>query len=506
MNPDSKSGFARSDDPDCSNRVPCAAVSSFQTRLRSAASAYKGQQAEDGGWREERYAEAPTSIVNTVEVLAVLRAAGTPYESDDSDTIFKALRYLSNAVKTHPQPRPDEARSEETDTSNGAEEEGRGEHTRYCAWGLCGLTLFKESRHDRRLREAQGDCVAWLAAHELEGGGAWSEGPEDEHPSLLSTSAAITGLARVCAYHPAGEQADGLVKRARAVVRSLAHRSAAGRSQRTAWWPLDPSEPRPKRSASATAMAVIALSRGGPEDQLLAAEGARWLLKNRKSWTGRVVTDGLARGANWHHMTFSLALRAILRATRRPSDDHALRPVVEHLDELWIEEERAWAHGQRGARASPSGSYAVVTAYEAMARAWPFDAQREILRDNAKASEGDAEAPDLRLRVTKRGMTLHNAVDGVKLNVTLEPVHRRMIRLIAERHSWGAALHARSWGIQELAQELGDLEPDTVRRYAWTINNVIKEEATRKRTTQGDIVQISKKRVHLAVDQVTIDN
>lgn len=50
-------------------------------------------------------------------------------------------------------------------------------------------------------------------------------------------------------------------------------------------------------------MAVIALAGGGPDDRILAREGATWLLRHQNTWVGRVEPDPAAPDANWQHMT-----------------------------------------------------------------------------------------------------------------------------------------------------------------------------------------------------------
>jgi hypothetical protein len=475
-------------------------VSTFQERLGWAVSGYRQRQSADGGWGEDRWQNAPSSIVNTVEVLAILRTARMRYEDP---VVRKALKYLTRAVVNHPT----------DDEAPEAHAEARGQHTRYCAWGLCGLTMFNASRHDPRLQEAQAHCVTWLADRELREQGAWGEGPEDEHPSLLSTSAAIVGLRRVCSYHPAGPVAASLVKRARQQVRALARPGRAAKSQRTTSWALTP-ESRAKASASATAMAVLALADGGRTDRDLANEGARWLWRNAESWRGAVERDSRAPAANWQHMTFSLGLRAVLRGARRPSNDTGLRASVDFLEDLWSEESIEWSHGQPGARPSPSGSYAVVTAYEAMSQAWPFDAQREILGVGRGSPATPAEPAGLNVHIDAEHVITITDVNGMRVEATLQPAHFRMFKLLAERHSRGAdkeILEERSWDMNELAREL-DVNTETVRRYARAINRVFKDEARRERQTLGDLVQFmeservpGERRPLINVDRVTLD-
>ena len=433
-----------------------------------------------------------------------MRAGGVAYEDQ---AVASALEYLRQAVVAHPQPLP-------TSDEDKIVDEARGESTRYCAWGLCGLTLYRRSRHDERLADAQNHCVRWLASHEWNDQGAWCETPGDEHPSLLSTSAAITGLSRICGYHPAGSAAARAVMRARRVLRTLANPGRQDGPRRASSWSLIPGGDPTRPSASATAMAVIALAGGGHEDRVLAMEGATWLLRHRHAWAETVDSDPAAPHANWQHMTFSLGLRAILRGTRLDSSDSQLRGTVKYLDELWRSEDCEWAHGLPGARASPSGSYAVVTAYEAMAKAWPFDPDREILRERG-AKARPVMAPETIVEVRSDSRLVVTDLDGYSFEVALPPTELEMVRLLAVRHSSGAdadTVEARSWDLRELAEHLG-LLTDSVRRYIHHVNRAIKEQAAYHGRSIGDLLQITKsslspsrRRALINVDRVTVDS
>jgi hypothetical protein len=474
-------------------------VPSFKQRLAEAVTTYRDiQNPGDGGWGEDRLADAPTSIVNTVEVLAVLRAARVSYEDT---AVSKAMRYLHEAVFTHPR------------ASDGEGDEARGEHTRYCAWGVSGLTLYKEARHDRRLSDAQQHCVTWLSERQWANQGAWGEHPGDEHPSLLSTSAAVSGLSRLCSYHPAGEEAQALVLSARKVVRSLSHQVTSKGPKRTSAWSLVPGGDPTSLSPSATAMAVISLSGGEEPDRTLAREGAQWLLDHLSEWRELVEGDGAPHQANWQHMAFSLGLRAVLKGMRRDSSDPGLKGTVKYLDELWRADRGEWSHGRPKARSSPSGSYAVVTAYEAMARAWPFDASREILHERGSA-ESRAMPPEVQVVVRDGGSLTVVDLDGYAFDVGIPQAQLQLVSLLATRHSAGrdeGSIEARAWGLTELADELG-IEIDTVRRYVQSVNQAIKRQAVYEGRSIGDLLQIPKsssrparRRVLINVDRVTVE-
>jgi hypothetical protein len=487
--------------------------STFQERLTKAVEGYLEKRGEDGGWGEDRFPGAPSSIVNTVEVLAILRAGGVRYEDE---AVQDALTYLTKAVVTHPLP--------DVGTADRTEHEARGEHTRYCAWGLSGLTLYKASRHDPRLADAQLHCVEWLRdrmwtdagpwarakaeGRQIERAGAWGEYPDDPQPSLLSTSAAIAGLSRMCSRHVAGGTAEQLVKAARRAVRARVQRPDDSDSM--AFWRARRDGGEGEQSPSATAMAVISLAGGDEHDRSLADDGARWLLSRIDEWQEQIENDSEVPDANWHHMTFSLALRAVLRGAQLPSSESVLLPVVGHLNALWSDEHGEWAHGLSDLRPSPSGSYAVVAAYEAMANAWPFDAQRQILEATAAARRSDKPAR-LSLHVGEDALTVQcpdRARVTVKLPARFAPMMTRLARGDAD-----GLVGSRSLGLLALANVL-ELEVDTVKRYTREINKLLKSDLLRHGESIGEILQLptvttgdgkKEKRVRLNVEKVTFD-
>ena len=471
-------------------------MSTFQHRLTRTAEAYKGLQQPGGGWGENPWIGSPTSIVNTVEVLAVLRAAGVPYQDE---AVRDALGYLFKAVVEHPQPIRGHRNGEQEARPLAAlapsardSQEARGEYSRYCAWGIAGLTLFKASRHDPELLDAQDHCVRWLAEHECRGQGAWGETPESEHPSLVSTSAAVTGLSRVCAYTRAGRNAQELVLRARAVIRQLAHETDGARPK--AHWSLSADAASARGSASATAMAVIALSGGTAADQDYALKGAEWLLAHRGLWENQVESDGSVPDADWRHMAFSLGLRAIIRGTRQPPGN-ALRPALRYLDSLWHEDKQQWSHGRPKAEPSPSGAYAVVAAYEALANAWSFDANREVLGEKPRDDHTQI-SQEVLLRVGGSGATRVSDLDGSEITVSLTPVQHQMMHLLTERWLKGAkieALDAKSWDVLELAEAIQHgVEVSTVERYVREINRLFHDVALSQGKSIGTVVQLQK--------------
>ncbi|MFC9652232.1 hypothetical protein [Streptomyces sp. NPDC056937] len=84
-----------------------------------------------------------STIVNTSEVLPILRAAGIAGQQ-----VRRALDFLAGAIPGHCLPR---------------HKGGRGEHSRCIAFGLAGLLSHPRFFHHNGVAEATAWCVGWLA-------------------------------------------------------------------------------------------------------------------------------------------------------------------------------------------------------------------------------------------------------------------------------------------------------------------------------------------------------
>jgi hypothetical protein len=445
-------------------------VSTYPDRLERAVETYRRVQSpEDGGWGEDRVVDAPRSIVNTAEVLSVFKAAGTAY---DDPAVQRGLAYLAEAMPRHW-------------LALGKHPEARGPHARYAAFGLLGLTLYKPARHDSRWLEAQSAAVDWLGCHVMETGG-WAEHPRADHPSLISTHAAIIGLERVCPFGDDGARAAELVRSARSTTASLAERNGELR-----WWPQAPGERRP--SAAATSLAVLILSRGSLEDREIARRGIDWLMEHSAQWSEGIDPASNMKGSAWTHMTFSLALRAVLApGSRVRADDPSFTRILVHLDELWCEEHGEWSHGLPGARPSPSGSCAAVLAHEALKRAWPFDPAKQVPSKRPRRRRTLVADPRTSIQLNGSQVEVRFPGNEVLADTKLPPALSLMFTHLCKRRVAGGSeetLEARTLSTGELADTLG-VDPKTIRKYSDRINEYLRKDAARRERVVGDLVEL----------------
>ncbi|WP_416483432.1 hypothetical protein [Streptomyces sp. CL12] len=116
-----------------------------------------------------------SSIVNTSEVLSVLRVAGIA-----GQPVRRALGFLTGAIPQHCRPR---------------HKGGRGEHTRFVAFGLAGLLSHPRFFHQEGVAEAVAWCVGWFADHRVDHG--WPEVLGLDDTSLHQTASTVRGLAQL---------------------------------------------------------------------------------------------------------------------------------------------------------------------------------------------------------------------------------------------------------------------------------------------------------------------
>ncbi len=146
---------------------------SFEVRAGQAARTLLRNQGYDGGWGLTL--TSVSSIVNTSEVLPVLRAAGIA-----GRPVRQALGFLTSAIPEHCRPR---------------RQGGRGEHTRFVAFGLAGLLSHPRFFHHDGVADAVSWCVGWLEDHQVDHG--WPEVLGLDDTSLHQTALTLHALAQL---------------------------------------------------------------------------------------------------------------------------------------------------------------------------------------------------------------------------------------------------------------------------------------------------------------------
>lgn len=355
-----------------------AGLTAFERRAGDAARTLLHNQGYDGGWGLTL--TSVSSIVNTSEVLPILRAAGIA-----GRPVRQALDFLSGAIVEHCRPR---------------HQGGRGEHTRFIAFGLSGLLSHPRFFHHSGVAESVARCVGWFEDHRVDHG--WPEALGLDDTSLHQTALAVHGLAQLRdALHgvgpglvlPGGVETSSLLERVEPLIDHGVHGLLYHRRPSGAWgWrtyvDTDP-------SPSKTALCLLALSAvgsglgpGGEPAYLDApreaggvhgpartkrlseavTEAGQWLLHNHHRWETFVEDDKDVQGTAWEHMAYALCTQAAVRAGAGPRDPR-LAKAWRLMNDLWDPEAGLWNEpGASGKRATIRAAYYTVSAYEEAVR------------------------------------------------------------------------------------------------------------------------------------------
>mgnify|MGYP001278173305 CR=1 FL=1 len=387
-----------------------AGFAAFEARAGEAARTLLRNQGYDGGWGLTL--TSVSSIVNTSEVLSILRAVGIA-----GQPVRQALGFLTGAIVEHCRPR---------------HKGGRGEHTRFIAFGLAGLLSHPRFFHHDRVAETAAWCVRWLEDHRVDHG--WPEVLGLDDTSLHQTALAVHVLAQLRdALHelgpglvlPGGGSTTTLLEQVEPLIEHGVHGLLYHRRPSGAWgWrtyvDTDPSPSKTALCLLALATVVSGTGPGGepayrdmPRDtggvhgpvqkkrlSEAVAEAGQWLLRNHHRWETFVEDDKDVQGTAWEHMAYALCTQAAIRAGADPCDSR-LSKAWWLMNDLWDPEAGMWNEpGASGKRATIRAAYYTVSAY------------REALDRLARIGLGEdtgAEDSDITPEVSIRSAVLADA-------------------------------------------------------------------------------------------------
>ena len=325
--------------------IPATYMTGYVQQLEAAVEGFTDSQREDGGWGVRK--RTPSSIVNTAEVLAVLRAGGV---AADNQVVSDAIEFLLKAVPEH------------------WLDPNRGKHTRYPTYGLLGLTEFLDVSMDSRVQDGVAKCLQLLEEQQrtTKSGISWPDEPTQLEGTIFATSMAMVALTR------ARVRSDW--------VSGAGDWLAAERVGDSPAWAMGWSgQPNP----AMTALAVLGLS-ASARHLRLARAGGQHLAKN-PIWTRRVDRDDSVQSARWTHFTYSLALRACLRTSAVPPESPVVADTLAYVHRLWLSTDAQWREGENDVP-SVRGTYHAVLANEAVREALaqrmdPRDMMPPVLED-----------------------------------------------------------------------------------------------------------------------------
>lgn len=443
-------------------------MSKLRDRINRAAAAYVGKRGpvEDtdaagrpvAGWGLRP--GALSTISNTAEVLAVLRAGGQGPGDPAVDGGIEFLRYRFQRFKLTESEPPAAGELE-------LEETRCLPYTRYFVWGLIGLTEFPLRALGDEAREVAEGCYDWLVDNRRADGG-WLRYPATDELSLLQTSTAVVALARY-ERRQGRDPASSL-----AIVAGV---DALRRHREETAWPLSLLDGPRHDSPAQTALCVIALNElasayedvGGNEAERKASdlrkeigESVAWLLDEASSWARAVEVVDEARGtpqarfgATWRHMSWGLGLIAALDAGVSISEPR-LRATLDFLESLWVETVSEWRDGSPEADPTVRATYAAVMASEAIGRAL----EREDPLEIAQALHPVAPDADLVLHFLDRPSIALEWGGAGRLSIRLTPTRWELLRHLATQDGDGkpipleAVIGATRWSEHSARREI----------------------------------------------------
>lgn len=450
-------------------------LSSYGERVSRAAQTLLEHQGFDGGWGLTL--TSVSSIVNTTEALAILRAADV-----GGKPVRDALSFLSGTVEDHCRPR---------------QKGGRGENTRFVCFALMGLLSYPQFFAQPGIADTAAWCVDWLEHQQIDQG--WPEVAGVDDPSLHQTARAVlalVGLRKALVGFgpgfvlPSGTDTRVLLDRvdpliAHGVRGLLYHRRSSGA---WGWRTYVDTAPSPSKTAlclMAVAGSVGCLGAGDPFDPArdmpqeaggvsgetvmrrpsqVVAEAADWLLRNHHRWETFVEDDKDVQGTAWEHMAYSLGVQAVLRAGANPHDQRLTRSW-RLMNELWDAEAELWNEpGASGKRATIRAAFHTVCAYE--------EARARIARIGMTEETATVQGSGVGAEHTEP-QSVELIADRRELKVaTLEasvtcPLPERLFEVAVALHQVPGGL-----AVSEIAAAL-HVSPSSVAKYVQRLNQVV---------------------------------
>lgn len=421
------------------------AFTEYEAQLAQAANTLIAVQRIDGGWGLRP--TSVSSIVNTAEVLVVMRAAG------------QAGAYVENGIAFLLDGLPVFFRDEPTTVGGDG---GRGRHIRYISFFLDGLLTYPEHAFSDKGLDRISTCLDWLDRFPAHRGGI----PETMGSNKLSihqTARVLTAVSRLLVMD---EERRELPVNDRNTATRLAD-AASTYLQRiqgpSGAWPLKAEGGA--WSAAKTALATTALgyfARVRQSEQLDVARrrGGAWLMANYEAWRSKTSRDQLEQSTDWVHLDYAECVRGVLAGTEDGS--RQLSRSWNFMTKQWSDEERLWYEP-----ASDIGNVTIRAAYHTVMAFESAKASSTLLQP-APLSGPQIEAIGAirRIRIEEQPTQTVMVIEGTKSTAR--------VRTTTAQHRLIAALEAHPEGLssEALAKAL-KIGVGSVPMYVSRLNNTV---------------------------------
>lgn len=324
-------------------------VDDYKTQRRVAAESLFAVQGPDRGWG--RRPDSESSLVNTAEVLNVIKAAGlgaTPGALD-------AAGFIVRALPVHYRPRS-------ADVSQPA----RGQNLRYLSFGLDGLVTVPEVAFTQKGIEAIQFCVSNLAAVQKKG--AVPPKPNAQIMSYHATSRALIAVSKLLATDGHEVLPPQLADTARNIADSAASYLVREQDDDTGAWTVEPgygtSLSLSKSAIANTALGYYRLINDRSEFRARQKKASAWLSDNYSRWMRETSSDDQEASTDWSHLDYAECVRGL--SAGRDDTWTFLKRSWTFMLGLWSKRDQLWTEPK--GNATIPAAYHTVMAFESVLR------------------------------------------------------------------------------------------------------------------------------------------
>lgn len=342
------------------DRLQIRTLSQYQRRLTKLTEKYERIVEPDGGFGLTP--SQRSSIVNTSEVLHILRSANRRDVPVSLTLVDEAVDYVASNVSRHCAPR----------TSSG----GRGEKTRFAIFALVGLSAWPDRLQKSAHEQAVNWTIDWLRRRLLEDGLPEEAGVQDV--SLFQNALAQVALARLSAV-------PGIDRETRNGVAEIARVCATGSAYHmlpACTWPRHTylTATSPAKTALTITGLASALEAGLLPDSMVFGgalqEGASFEVSDILQRSCDALTQGVSQwhlyiepdpdvpGTQWSHLSYAVCLEAI-SVVGNPRDSQ-LVDAWRGLFRTWSRTSDGWCEPTEPPIPSARADYSSTRALDAL--------------------------------------------------------------------------------------------------------------------------------------------
>jgi len=319
----------------------------YETQRQTAAMSLFERQGPDWGWG--RTPDSASSLVNTAEVLNVIKAAGLESHS----SALEAARFITRALPIHFAPR-----------SADPSQPTRGQNLRYLSFGLDGLVTIPTVAFTPEGINAIRFCLDNIGAVQVRG--AIPTKPGSETMSYHATARGLIATAKLLVTPGNEAVPNELLDAAHAMAQSTAAYLVREYDDESHAWTVDPNPGSPlslsKTAIANTALGYYRLVDDRADYRELQRKTSDWLLGHYTRWLHGTSSDPQEKATDWSHLDYAECVRGL--AAGRDGTWTVLRRSWSYMTRLWSKQDGLWTE-PKGNPTIPA-AYHTVMAFESV--------------------------------------------------------------------------------------------------------------------------------------------